>query len=293
MQRRSVLIVLSLVLIAVAIFVAREYTATTNATPLWLTLPDPAPLPKPDVAGYAPVNDIRMYYEIWNVRGGDPVLLLHGGIGSNGAWGNQVPELMKTHKVIAAESRGNARTAGSQQPLSYELMASDYAALMDYLHVEKPSLVGWSDGAIIAIEMAIAQPARWNKLFAFGANYNAAGLISNYENQPVFSRGIKQQSAISRSLAASPEAFDIALKQRLEMWNKEPNLTADQLGHIAIPTIVADGDHEESIKPEHTTGLARMIPGAKLLWLPNVSHMGLWQDPQTFNKALLRFLDEH
>jgi pimeloyl-ACP methyl ester carboxylesterase len=238
------------------------------------------------------MKDIRMYYEIWNVRGGNPVLLLHGGIGGNYHWGNLVPELMKTHKVIAAESRGNARTAGSPQPLSYELMASDYAALMDYLHVDKPSLVGWSDGAIIAIEMAVAQPTRWNKLFSFGANYNASGMIPNYENHPVFSRVIEQQSALSRSLAASPEAFDIALKQRLEMWNKEPNLTADQLGRIAIPTIVADSDREELIKPEHTTDLARMIPGAKLLWLPNVSHMGLWQDPQTFNKALLQFLDD-
>src|SRR5438105_10147281 len=76
----------------------------------WKTLPDPAPLPKPDQVGLAPVNDIKMHYEIYNPSGGNPIILLHGGLGSTLDWGNQVPALVKHHEVIALDSRGQGRS---------------------------------------------------------------------------------------------------------------------------------------------------------------------------------------
>lgn len=257
----------------------------------WNTVPPVPALPPPDESGYAPVNDITMYFEIWNKDGDDPVLLLHGGIGGNVDWGYQVPVLIQNHMVIAAESRGNARTTSSQQPLSYELMASDYASLMDYLKIDKVSVVGWSDGAIISFEMAMAHPERISKLFAFAANYNVSGLIPNYDKDPVFSAMIARQIESSRNLSAAPDQFDAALEQRLEMWNTQPDLKAEELGRITTPTVIAAGDHEESLTPEHTIQLSKMIPGAQLVLIPNVSHMGLWQDPVAFNKAMTEFLD--
>jgi pimeloyl-ACP methyl ester carboxylesterase len=193
-----------------------------------------------------------MYYEIWNKDGNDPVLLLHGGIGSNLHWGYQVPALLKNHKVIAAESRGNARTTSSQQPLSYELMTSDYVLLMDFLKIDKAAVVGWSDGAIIGIEMAMAHPERVSQLFAFGPNYNVSGLMPNYDRDPVFSAVIAQQIESSRNLSAAPDRFDAALTQRLEMWNTQPNVKPEELGRITTPTVIAAGDHEQLVRPEHT-----------------------------------------
>jgi pimeloyl-ACP methyl ester carboxylesterase len=257
----------------------------------WQTIPEVPPLPKADEASYAPVNGIRMYYEVWNREGADPVLLLHGGIGGNYQWGFQLPELIKKHKVIAAESRGNARSTSSEQPLSYELMASDYAALLDYLKIDKASVVGWSDGAIIGIEMALHSPEKLNRLFAFGANYNVLGMKPGYDKDPVFSRLIEEQIARSRKLSSSPEQFDAVLKQRLDMWNNQPDMKGEELARIRTPTAVVDGDHEEAITPGHPQELARLIPGSKLIMLPNVSHIGLWQDPASFNKAMTEFLD--
>jgi pimeloyl-ACP methyl ester carboxylesterase len=259
------------------------------ATETWETVPAVPALPPPDESGYAPVNDISMYYEIWNKDGDDPILLLNGLIGGNQHWGYQVPVLMQNHKVIAAESRGNARTTTTQQPISRELMLSDYASLMDYLKIDKASVVGWSSGAVLGIEMAMAHPERIEKLFAFGARYNASGIIPNSDNNPIFSAVITDQIERSRNLSATPDQFDAALNQLLEM--AQADLKAEELGRITTPTVIAAGDHEETIPLEHTVQLSKMIPGAKLVLIPNVSHMGLWQDPVAFNNAMTEFFD--
>ena len=101
---------------------------------------------------------------------------------------------------------------------------------------------------------------------------------------------IAEQTERSRNLSVVPDQFDSALEQRLELWNTL-DLNTEELGRITTPTVIAAGDHEELVKPEHTVQLSMMIPGAKLVLIPNVSHMGLWQDPVAFNKAMTEFLD--
>jgi pimeloyl-ACP methyl ester carboxylesterase len=266
-------------------------TLSAGAEDLWKTVPDPAPLPTPDESGLAPVNDIKMYYEIWNAGGPDPVILLHGGLGSTLNWGNQVPALIEKHKVIAADSRGHGRSTRSDQPYGYHLMASDVLALMDYLKIDKASIVGWSDGGIIGIDIAINNPERLDKLFAYGANYNVSGVDPAVETNPVFGLAIGKAAEASQKLSPTPGDFETFLQAISAMWFSQPDYKPAELARITAPTVIADGQYEEAIRPEHTAELARLIPGAKLVILPNVSHMGLWQDPAAFNKAMTDFLD--
>lgn len=100
-----------------------------SAEERWLTLPEPAAMPKPDQSGYAPVNGIQMYYAVFGA--GDPILLIHGGLGHADIWASQVATMSKTHKVIVADSRGHGRSTRTEQPYGYDLMASDYLALLD------------------------------------------------------------------------------------------------------------------------------------------------------------------
>jgi pimeloyl-ACP methyl ester carboxylesterase len=99
-------------------------------------------MPNADEGGLASVNDIRMYYAIFNKDGKDPVNLLHRGLGSPDHWGFEVPRLSKTHKVIIVDSRGHGPSTKSDKPFSYNLMASDVLQLMDYLKIKKASIVG-------------------------------------------------------------------------------------------------------------------------------------------------------
>src|SRR3954452_13271887 len=91
--------------------------APSWAEEIWQTIPQPPPMPKAVKSGMAPVNDIKMYYAVYGQ--GDPVLLIHGGLGNADLWGFQVPELAKTHEVIVVDSRGHGRSTRSEQPFGY------------------------------------------------------------------------------------------------------------------------------------------------------------------------------
>ena len=257
----------------------------------WMTVPPPAAMPKADESGLAPVNDIQMYYEIYNAAGADPVLLLHGGLGSTLNWGSQLPALTGKHKVIALDSRGHGRSTRSAQPFGYELMASDVLAMMDHLKLDKVSIVGWSDGGIIGLVLAMQHPERVAKLFAYGANYNVSGVNPTVETNEVFGKAIGMAMENYQKLSPTPGEFDNFLKQISGMWFSQPDFKPEQLGAIKVPTVIADGQYEEAILPAHTVELAKLIPGAKLVIIPNVSHMGMWQDPAAFNKEMTAFLD--
>src|SRR5207248_7861574 len=95
------------------------------AVQLWKTLPDLPAMPSPDESGFANVNDIKMYYAIFNKQAAPTVVLLHGGFTSSDYWAFEVPVLSKIHKVIVVDSRGHGRSTMTQQPLTYNLMASD------------------------------------------------------------------------------------------------------------------------------------------------------------------------
>jgi pimeloyl-ACP methyl ester carboxylesterase len=266
-------------------------TVPAWAEDLWMMVPPPAALPKADESGLAPVNDIQMYYEIYNAAGSDPVLLLHGGLGSTLNWGNQLPVLTGKHKVIALDSRGHGRSTRSAQPFGYDLMASDVLAMMDHLKLDKVSIVGWSDGGIIGLVLAMQHPERVAKLFAYGANFNVSGVNPTVETNEVFGKAIGMAMENYQKLSPTPGDFDNFLKQISGMWFSQPDFKPEQLGAIKVPTVIADGQYEEAILPAHTVELAKLIPGAKLVIIPNVSHMGMWQDPAAFNKEMTAFLD--
>src|ERR1017187_7835233 len=134
-----------ILLILLTVFLAASDGTTQITVPLWKTFPDIPPMPQADESGLVPVNGIKMYYAVFNKDGKKPVILLHGGFTSSDYWSAEVPLLSKTHKVIIVDSRGHGRSTMTNQPLSYNLMASDVLQLMDYLKIKKASIVGWSD----------------------------------------------------------------------------------------------------------------------------------------------------
>jgi len=262
------------------------------SAPAWETLPAEQPLSALAMEGYVDQNGARIWYG--TTGKGEPVVLLHGGMESSLSWGNQVPALIKTHhKVILIDSRGHGRSTLGPYPLSYEKMQSDVVAVMDTLHLKKASFVGWSDGAVISLIMAMKSPERVNSVYAFGANMNTDAVVSGTLTSPILSEVAARLAKDYARISPTPDEFG-TLHQALEtMQKKEPNYTTKELADIKVSKIgIADGDHEEFITRAHTEYLAATIPGAKLIILPNVSHFAPWQNSTTFNNSIIRFLDD-
>ena len=262
--------------------------AAARADQQWLTLPPTPSLPKPAESGYAPVNGIRVWYAAFGR--GEPVLLLHGGLANSNYWGNQVPALAKSYRVIVVDSRGHGRSTHDEQPYGYDLMASDVLGLMDFLKLPKAAVVGWSDGAILGLDIAIHHPERLSKLFAFAANSDPSG-VANIAQSTVFNAYIARAEKEYQVLSPTPDQYKSFVDQISKMWETEPHFTAAQLRVITVPTWIVDADHDEAIKRENTEFMANEIPDAELLLQPQVSHFSFLQDPRQFTGDVLHFME--
>ncbi|MEK1887171.1 MAG: alpha/beta hydrolase [Phyllobacterium sp.] len=268
------------------------FALATNvfAAERWEQLPEPQPMPAADKSGTAPVNGIEMYYAVYGK--GPPVLLIHGGLGYADIWGAQVADLSKDHMVIVAESRGHGRSTRTAAPYSYDLMASDYVALLDFLKVDKAALVGWSDGGIIGIDIAMKHPEKLTKVFAQAANTKVDGLKPDVMQNKTFAGYIDHAGQIYKKISPTPDQYDAFVEQISAMWNSEPNWSDEDLKKIKTPIAIVLGDHDEAITREHTEYMAKTIPGAQLIILDNASHFAMVQDPEGYNKAVRDFIDK-
>jgi pimeloyl-ACP methyl ester carboxylesterase len=263
--------------------------AETAGTPPWLTLPATPTLPAAKESGTAPVNGIKIWYTEFGR--GEPVILLHGGLANSNYWGNQVPVLAKRFRVIVMDSRGHGRSTRGDAPFGYDLMASDVLALLDFLKIPQVAIVGWSDGAIVGLDIAIHHPERVTKLFAFAANSDPSG-VKDVNQSLVFRDFIRRAEKEYEELSPAPGGYKPFLKEITKMWATQPDFTAKQLQAITVPIWIVDGDHDEAIKRENTEFMAKEIPGARLVMEPGVSHFSFLQNPRQFNDDLLRFLED-
>lgn len=253
----------------------------------WLRLPPTPTLPRPLRSGWVNHRGARLWYAVYGH--GSPVILLHGGLANSNYWGLQVRALESRYEVVVMDSRGHGRSSLGTAPMGYDLMASDVLALMDALAIRKAALVGWSDGAIIGLDIAIHDPARLTKLFAFAANSDPSG-VKDISKSPVFVAFIARAQKEYEKLSPTPKQFGVFEKAIAQMWATQPHFSDAQLRSIRVPTWIVDADHDEAIKREDTDRMARLVPGAGELILPRVSHFAFLQDPVMFNEALMHFL---
>jgi pimeloyl-ACP methyl ester carboxylesterase len=263
--------------------------ATASAEMRWLTLPPTPTLPKAARSGHAAVNGINIWYAVFGH--GEPVILLHGGLANANYWGNQVPALARRHQVVVMDSRGHGRSSRDERPFGYHLMATDVLALMDFLKIGKAAIVGWSDGAIVGLDLAINQPDRLTRLFAFAANSDPSG-VKDPPAGTAFHAFLARTRKEYEALSPTPDQYESFVDQITTMWKTQPSFTAEQLKSIRVPTWIVDADHDEAIERQNTLFMADQIPRAALLIQPAVSHFSLLQAPQQFNEDVLRFLED-
>jgi pimeloyl-ACP methyl ester carboxylesterase len=249
-----------------------------------------AALPDTHEQGYVENEGARIWYAAYG--SGAPVILLHGGLGNSGNWGYQVPALLENgYRAILIDSRGHGRSTRDKQPYSYELMGSDVLAVMDVLHLERPALVGWSDGACTALVLASKRPGRVAGVFFFGCNMDPSG-TKEIEFTPILKRCIGRHVKDYETLSPTPDQFDELSDAVGLMQRTQPNYSREDLAKISVPVAIVQSEHDEFIKREHAEYLARSIPDAEFILLPDVRHFAPLQRPEEFNNAMLGFLNK-
>jgi len=236
------------------------------------------------------INGADIYYETHGPVDGPPVLLLHGAIGNTEEFDNLVPALVAAgYRTIAFDQRGRGRSTWGDRPITYEQMAADTVAMLDELGIDRADVVGWSDGGIVALELALTHPERLGRVVAYGANSRPEG---NYpepqmsDQMPAFEDFI----ADYQRLSPEPERFEELLETLGTLITVAPDFTDEELGSISVPVLILDGAEEEFVKPEDTKRMAELIPGAQLVFIPDTGHFAPLARPEEFNRIVLEFL---
>src|SRR5258708_2995660 len=217
----------------------------------------------PAAGHYLETRGFRMYYETYG--SGEPLLLIHGNGGSIDNFGNNIPFFSRHYRVIAVDSRAHGNSKDPADSLTFEMMADDFNALLDSLHVDSCYVIGWSDGGINGLLLAIRHPGKVRKLAITGANLwaDTTGLTPFAYNR------IKQEN---EDLRKKPQTADVKNKLKISGLDLyQPNITPGQLRMISCPTLVIGGDHDV-IPVQHTVLIAESIPRSYLWIIPESGH---------------------
>ena len=242
---------------------------------------------------YVDVGGLNTWYD--TVGAGDPLVLLHGGLCTNETWAAQMPAFAERFQVIAPERRAHGHTPDVEGPLTYDAMAADTIGFLDSVVGGPAHLVGWSDGGIVGLLVAMERPDLVRKLVVISANYDLAGVVPEAEAQMGQMAPDGPETEMFRSLYQlhspdGPEHWPVAFGKALEMMAREPHIPVEDLARIAAPTLVLAGD-DDIVSLAHTVSLFEALPDADLAIVPRTTHTVLMEKPDLVNRLVLDFLE--
>jgi pimeloyl-ACP methyl ester carboxylesterase len=258
---------------------------------------------KPSQSGYAPVNGIQVYYEVYGE--GMPIVLLHGAyytIDMN--WAQFIPELAKTRKVIAIEMQGHGHTPFSDRKISRTALAKDVEGVMDYLKIDSADVVGYSFGGSVAYQFAIQSPQRLRKLVIISAVHKSSGWL------PEVTQAFKHMKPEHFDHSPLQAAYDAVAPDKTK-WTKfveqmiasataPYDMGDSNIAKIAAPVLLISGDNDgmdkiELIKTYQLLGGAvtfdfGVTPKSQLAIVPGHGHVSLMTQTQTILGYVNAFL---
>jgi pimeloyl-ACP methyl ester carboxylesterase len=221
----------------------------------------------PEVVGaYAPINGLEIYFETHGT--GDPLILLHGGLGSTGMLDEQVPHLSSTRQVIAVDLQAHGRTADIDRPLSLEAMGDDIAALIEYLKLERADVMGYSMGGMVALQTAIRHPELVRKLVVVSIPFKRSGwfpeVLEGMKGVNASAAEMMKPSPIYKlyaSIAPRPEDWPVLLEKMGEMMKRDYDYT-EGVKALKMPVLIVAGD-TDSLSPAHAAEFFALLGGGK------------------------------
>ncbi|MGC9150646.1 MAG: alpha/beta fold hydrolase [Microbacter sp.] len=233
----------------------------------------------PKAAHWLTTRGFRIYYETYGQ--GDPLLMIHGNGGSIENFKHQIPYFSKKYHVIAVDSRAQGKSIDMRDSLSFEMMADDFNALLDSLHIDSCFVLGWSDGGINGLLLAMRHPDKVKKLAETGANLwpDSTAVGDDVKNMQQWYDQLRKETP-------TPEVKQQLKLVALDLY--QPHIEGNELKEVHCPALIIGGDHD-IILPEHTLYIWRHIPHAWLWIVPNSGHATLIEHADCFNKTVDAF----
>jgi pimeloyl-ACP methyl ester carboxylesterase len=236
------------------------------------------------------IDGLPIWYETDGA--GDALVLLHGGLSSNASWGAQFDGLAPHLQVIAPERRAHGHTPDVEGPLTYEGMAAETAAVLRRLDVGPAHLLGWSDGGMVGLLLAMDEPGLVRTLTVTGTGFSLAGYVPGPIDDLLLLPADHEELAVfSEPYAAeSPDGaghFSVVWEKIRQLW-RAPFDWSGRLGLIEVPTLVIVGD-DDVISVTHAEQLARGVQRGQLAVIPGASHAVPVEKPALFNQLVLEF----
>lgn len=229
-------------------------------------------------SGYAPVNGLKMYYEIHGSANGKtpPLFLLHGGCSTiETSFGKVLPALAKNRQVIAFEQQGHGHTADIDRPFTFEQSAEDTISLMRYLKIREADIFGYSNGGHIVLAIAIRYPEVVRKIIVESAMFSRdgsdPGIWESFKEAKLDEMPAELQESYLR-VAPHPEDLPTFFAKCVKRMLDFKGWTPEEIKSIDAPTLVIIGDHD-IVRPEHAVSMFRLLPNAQLAVLPGTDHM--------------------
>ncbi len=239
------------------------------------------------VGKYVEINGAEIYYEEYGK--GEPLLLIHGNAGSIEQMGNQIDYFKTKNRVIIADNRGHGKSELKTDSLTYDQMAKDWDALVNYLKLDSLSIIGWSDGGIIALKMGINNKSKIKNIVAMGANLrpDSTAVHSYAIDYDISERKIVESKILEKD---TTQNWNLQ-KQLLNLLIEQPNIPISDLSKINAQVLIMAGD-EDIIKNDHTLEIYENIPKAHLCIMPGENHFTPISNPKLFNEIVYKFLSE-
>lgn len=251
----------------------------------------------PAQSGYAPVNGLRLYYEIHGPANPaqPPLVLLHGGGDTiETSFGQLLPALARTRQVIAFEQQGYGHTADiADRPFSFEQSADDTAALLEHLHVDRADLLGFSNGGTIALQVAVRHPRAVRRLIVASTFFSRDGGFPAFWDSMKTARPEMMPQFLKDAylkVAPHPENRESFFYKAAHRMRDFQDIPTDTLRAITAPTLVLNGD-ADVVKPEHAVALMRLLPHAQVAILPGTDHMAMMTRTDLLVPMINGFLD--
>lgn len=240
--------------------------------------------------GYIEVAGRRTWHEISGT--GEPVVLLHGGLSGALSFAAQTPDFVAAgFRVYVPERRGHGHTPDADEPMSYAAMAGETIAYLDQVVRDAAPLVGWSDGAVVALLVAMRRPDLVARLVLIGQYFNSSGRIEGgIADLLIGDPGVKEylRSAHAAESPDGPGQFDVFFDRCLAMWAAEPEIALSEIAGVRAPTLVLQGDRDD-VRLEHSVQVAAALPAGRLAVLPG-THLLPVESPAVVNALILSFL---